>query len=106
MLNPHVGGMARITATGADVIEGNLRPPIAINIHNPRTINVTNSSNFQVGDGNIQVVLQLIKTLIEEIDKSSGTRQQKEEAKSLLKRFIEHPLVTAIVGDTVAGLMK
>ncbi|VVT49233.1 hypothetical protein UYSO10_2721 [Kosakonia radicincitans] len=38
------------------------------------------------------------------INSSQGTPQQKEEAKGLLRKLAEHPLVTAIAGGVI-GLM-
>lgn len=52
MLNRNLGGLATITAEGVDVMEGAVKPPIAMNIDQRQTININGSSNIQVGHGN------------------------------------------------------
>lgn len=47
MLNLNVGGMARITGPGADVVESVTHRSTGV------TVNVSNSSNVQIGQGNI-----------------------------------------------------
>lgn len=105
MLNRHLGGMARIKAAGVDVMEGTAKSPLAITIDQRQTINVSGSSNFQIGDGNRQTINDGLAVLVQEIEKSSGTTKEKDEAKSLLRRVLEHPLVAAIAGGSV-GLIK
>lgn len=105
MLNRHLGGMARIKAAGVDVMEGTAKSPLAITIDQSQTINVSGSSNFQIGDGNTQTINDGIAVLVQEIEKSGGSAEEKAEAKSLLRRVLEHPLVAAIAGGAV-GLIK
>lgn len=65
-----------------------------------------NNSNVQVGDGNIQNIVNSIEQLVKEIDNSQSTSEQKEEAKSLLKTFISNPTVAAVLGGAVSGLFS
>ena len=104
MLNRHLGGQARITASGVDVIEGTTRSPIPISIDGSQTININNSSNFQVGNNNSQTINNGVQALIKTINESSASQAEKEEAKSLLKKLLEHPLVSAIVGGAIGRL--
>jgi len=64
-----------------------------------------NNSNVQVGDGNIQNIVNSIEQLVEEIDNSKSTPEQKEEAKGLLKTFISNPTVAAVLGGAVSGIL-
>ena len=105
MLNRHVGGMARIKALGVDVMEGTASTPAGITIDRRQTINVTGSSNFQIGDENQQMIEQGLSALIQRIEQADGTDQEKKEAKSLLPRFLAHPLVAATAGAAVGGLV-
>lgn len=66
-----------------------------INIH---------GGNVQIGDHNRQEITNSIETLNNLINSSQGTPQQKEEAKSLLRKLAEHPLLTAIAGGAI-GLL-
>lgn len=63
-----------------------------------------NNSHVQVGDGNIQNIVNSIEQLVEKIDNSKSTSEQKEEAKGLLKTFISNPTVAAVLGGAVSGL--
>lgn len=104
MLNRHLGGQARITAFGVDVIEGTARSPIAISIGDSQTINISNSSYVQVGDNNSQTINSGVHALIKTINESTASQAEKDEAKSLLKKLLEHPLVSAVVGGAI-GLL-
>ena len=66
-------------------------------------INGDNAS-VQVGNNNIQNISNVFKFLIEQIDKSNATSEEKRSAKENLKKFIEHPLVNTILG-TVGGVL-
>jgi hypothetical protein len=101
-----VGGIGRISASGVDVIEGNRQSPIAIALDQSRHISVTQSNHVQIGDGNVQDVSIHVAGLVEAIENSSGSEEEKRQAKSLLKRFLEHPLVTAIGGGLASSIIK
>lgn len=66
-----------------------------INIH---------GGNVQIGDHNRQEITNSIETLNNLINSSQGTPQQKEEAKGLLRKLAEYPLLTAIAGGAI-GLL-
>ena len=67
-------------------------------------ISISNSQGFQVGDHNTQNIVDCFKQMIERIDQGDGTPEEKAEAKSLLRAFLEHPLTAAAVGGAVGGL--
>jgi hypothetical protein len=95
-------GMGKINAFGIDVVEGTRSPDIKVEFVESKTINITGSQNVVVGDGN--VAHQSVRDLIAAIDGAEGSQAQKEEAKSLLRKFLEHPLVAAVAGGAVALL--
>lgn len=66
-------------------------------------INGDNAS-VQVGNNNIQNISNVFRFMIEQIDKSNATSEEKHSAKECLKRFIEHPLVNTILG-TAGGIL-
>lgn len=102
--NDRLGGRAEITAQGIDVVEGHAKPDIAINIDQSRAINISGSSNFQVGDHNSQTIHAGIQALVETINTSNADPSEKAEAKSLFRQFLEHPLVCAVAGNAI-GLL-
>ena len=68
------------------------------------TFNISNSQGFQIGDHNSQQFVSLLKDIVSKIDSSSAPAEEKDEAKGRLAKFIEHPLVCAVVGGAVGGL--
>jgi hypothetical protein len=91
-------GMGKITAYGVDVIEGEVKAPISIALNRGHNITITGSSNVQIGDSNLQGVNIEIGKLLNAINNSNAKEAEKEEARSLLRSFLSHPLVSAIVG--------
>jgi hypothetical protein len=95
-------GMGKINAFGVDVVEGTAKTQLKVEFVQNKTINITGSTNVVVGDNN--AVTQSVRDLLSAIDSSSGTPEQKAEARGLLRRFLEHPLVAAVAGGAV-GLL-
>jgi hypothetical protein len=65
---------------------------------------ITNSHGFQIGDHNVQHIINSLGTLIGQIDASDAPEAEKDEAKSRLKSFLEHPLVCAVLGGAAGGI--
>lgn len=59
---------------------------------------LVNNGSAQFGDNNTQNIENTFTYLIEQIDKSSASPEQKNEAKNLIKRILEHPVTSAIIG--------
>jgi len=55
--------------------------------------------NTQVGDGNIQNVELVFSSIIESINKADSSDEEKDHAKRLLAKFLEHPLVQTAIGS-------
>src|ERR1700730_582054 len=98
-----IAGAGKITAFGVDVIEGNTKPPISITLGH--SISIQGSSNVEIGSHNIQDISVEIGKLVSAFDQSNARDEEKEEAKTLLKKFWEHPLVTSVAGG-LASTMK
>lgn len=71
----------------------------------PNTTFHINNSSVQVGDGNVQNIVNSFEQLSKEIESSDSTPEQKEEAKVLLKSLISNPTVAAVLGGAVSGLL-
>lgn len=68
--------------------------------------NLTNhNGNIAVGNGNTQTANITIQELIDKIESSDASDTEKEEAKNLLGKFIEHPLVNTALGAGAAALI-
>ena len=101
-----VHGLGKINATGIDVIEMEISPTtLKVEFVKHQTVNISGSNQVVVGDNNSQVVTQQIQGLISLINSANATNEQKLEAKGLLRRFLEHPLVSTIAGAAVTNLL-
>lgn len=58
----------------------------------------------QIGDGNTQNIYNVFQEVIDKIDKADASEEEKEEAKSLLARFLKHPLTSSVVGGIAGSL--
>lgn len=65
-------------------------------------INITGVQSVQIGDYNTQNIVNSFDALVKKIEASAASSTEKEEAKSRLRKFLEHPLVIAVIG-AVAG---
>lgn len=59
---------------------------------------------FQVGNGNIQNIKNIFECIERLIDESDAPDKDKVEAKSLLTKFLEHPVVCSVIGGIAGGL--
>lgn len=90
-------GIASITAKGVDVVEGTREAPISVSFHD-RSITISGSTNVQIGNANsIQATIDNTK-IIEAIDRSNASPDQKDEAKSLWSKLTNNAAFAAIVG--------
>jgi hypothetical protein len=91
----YLGGIGKISAYGVDIVENEGRnSPINIIM----TTNIFNQS----------FVFDIEQILLK-INEMEASTEDKNEAKSRLKAFIEHPLVGSIIGGilgNLAGLLK
>ncbi len=76
------------------------RPAKSVTNH----ITINNSQGFQIGDHNVQTIIEGFKNLVTRIDESNASREEKEEAKGKLSAFLEHPLTVSVLGGAAAGL--
>jgi hypothetical protein len=97
-------GMGKISAFGIDVVEGESIPDIKVVFVQNKSVNISGSSNVIVGDHNKQSISHHVSEIIREIDASQATPEQKYEAKSLLRKFVEHTMVTAVAGSAISLL--
>jgi hypothetical protein len=100
-----INGRGKITAFGIDVVEKKQAPPISINFdYGDHSIAVSSSSNVQIGSGNIQNVSLHVQKLWEAIQAAEASPEKKEEAKTALRKFLEHPAVTAVLGGLASAV--
>lgn len=70
-----------------------------------QNIQIHNAQSVQIGDHNTANISNSFQSLINEINNSNATPEQKTEAKSRLKAVIESPLFNTILGSSAAALI-
>ena len=66
-------------------------------------ITINSSNGIQIGDHNIQNLEVVMRDVLSAIEKADAPQQEKDEARSRLQKFLEHPIVTAVVGAGLTG---
>jgi hypothetical protein len=79
--------------------------PAALSAQKNTTINIHGSTGFQVGDYNTQNIQAAFTELIQRVEESAAPPEQKADAKRRLVAFLEHPLVTSLLGGAAGGLL-
>ena len=60
----------------------------------------------QIGNNNTQNIEGIFEYLINEIDSSNASEEQKKEAKNLLQKALSHPVTSAIIGSGVSAIIS
>ncbi len=68
-------------------------------------ITIQNAHSVQIGDNNTQNVINSFQYLIDQINSSDSSPEEKEEAKSYLNSFIKHPLIASLLGAGAGALL-
>lgn len=70
------------------------------------TINISHSQGIQIGDQNVQNIVNTFEILYEAIESAEATEQEKMDAKSKLKSFLSSPIISALVGAAAKALFE
>lgn len=68
-------------------------------------ITIHGAQSVQIGDYNTQNIINSIQALKNQIESSSVSAEEKAEAKSLLSKFLNHPLVISILGAAAGAVI-
>ena len=102
-----LAGRGHITASGVDVVENKgVGAPIEITFDQSTHYSVKSSSGVQIGNANTQGDSLNLSQVIDAINNSVASTQEKQEAKSKLVAFLKHPLVTTVVGKLIPSVDK
>lgn len=104
--SPVAQGFGIISSKGVDNMEGNteLQHPVSItnNHQNIKVGDISGANNLVIGNNNALSIESNIKELIEVINKIHAPIDEKASALKLLRDFVSHPLVTAVVGASIS----
>lgn len=67
--------------------------------------NIENSKAFQVEENHVINIPESLIELVEKINVSDSTLEEKEEAKIVIKKLLENPTVSGILGEATIGLL-
>src|SRR5690606_21893604 len=68
------------------------------------TINIHGAQSVQVGDYNTQNIVNSFEALVKKIESADASPEEKEEAKGMLRRVLEHPLVVSVIGAAAGAV--
>jgi hypothetical protein len=69
-------------------------------------VHISNSHGFQVGDHNVQQIVNSFSQLVQQIEAADAPAEQKADAKARLLGFLSHPLVNTALGSGATGLIE
>ena len=98
-------GVGRITAFGADVIEGNATSTIAVHVDN-RTYAFHESHHNIIGDKNVQIGDVTVGDIVNKIDSAPVSAKDKKEARGIIARAFEQPAVANILAGIAEGVTR
>ena len=84
--------------------KGEPPPPPKAGVIN--TFNISNSHGIQIGDHNTLNIVNALEQTLRAIDNGNSTAEAKAEAKGLLRRFLQHPIMEDILGLAGRALVK
>lgn len=68
------------------------------------TININGAQSVQVGDYNTQNIVNSFEALVKKIESADLPSEQKEEAKGMLHKLLEHPAVITVIGAAAGAV--
>lgn len=68
--------------------------------------NFHGSSNIQIGNENVMQITDAFKTLIDQIDNSTFTVEEKRQARGAIRDLISNPVVAAVAGSAVSAIAE
>lgn len=68
------------------------------------TINIHGAQSVQVGDYNTQNIVNSFEALVKKIESSELPLEQKSEAKGMLRKLLEHPVVVSVIGAAAGAI--
>ena len=95
-----VSGFAKINDFGVKVLEGGVAPPIGISIDESRRTKVPRQEQAPIGTSTPQqqVITEALEKLITAINQADVSEQEKNKAKSLLRKLLGSKAAVSVLG--------
>jgi hypothetical protein len=101
-----LSGFAKINDFGVKVIEAGVQPPIPISIDVSRRTNLLRGQQTPIAASTAQqqIVTDALEKMIVTIDQADVSEQEKNEAKSLLRKLLRNKAVVSLLGPGAQSL--
>jgi hypothetical protein len=94
-----LSGFAKINDSGVEVLEGGVEPPVSISIDKSRRARVSKREQAPTGrTPQQQAITEALEKVITAIDQAKVSEQQKNEAKSLLRKLLGSKAAAKVFG--------
>jgi hypothetical protein len=97
-----LSGFARINERGVEVLEAGVEPPIPIFINKSRRLTV--SKRGRVPTAQQQAITEAVEKVITAINQADASEQEKNEAKSLLRKLLDSKAAATVLGAGAQSL--
>jgi hypothetical protein len=101
-----LSGFAKINDLGVEVLEAGVEPPIRISIDKSRRITVPQQQQAPIGASTPQqqVITEALEKVITAINQADVSEQEKNEAKSLLRKLLSSKAGASVLGAGAQSL--
>jgi hypothetical protein len=107
IVNTNEIGRGRISPKGIDIVEGKEEPSLSINFtNNKKTYNQTifgSNNSTLAGENNSQNINSSINDILNYINNSTISENERNEAKLQFSKFLKHPAVIAIFSSVFSS---
>jgi hypothetical protein len=95
-----LSGFAKINHSGVKVLEGSVAPPISISIDKSQRTSAPRQQQAAIGESTPQqqVIMEALDKVITAINQADVSEQEKNEAKSLLRKLLGSKAATSVLG--------
>jgi hypothetical protein len=101
-----LSGFAKINDLGVKVLEAGIEPPIRISIDESRRTSVPRQQQAPIGESTPQqqVIMEALEKVITAINQTDVSEQEKNEAKSLLRKLLGSKAAASVLGAGAQSL--
>jgi hypothetical protein len=101
-----LSGFAKINDLGVKVLEGGVASPISISIDKSRRTSVPRQQQAPIGESTSQqqAITEALEKVITAINQADVSEQEKNEAKSLLRKLLGSKAAASVLGADAQSL--
>jgi hypothetical protein len=96
-------GFARINERGVEVLEAGVKPPIPIFINKSRRLTISKRERVPIAQQ--QAITEAVEKVITAINQADASEQEKNEAKSFLRKLLDSKAAATVLGAGAQSLI-